>query len=190
MKPPFTHCDNSTRTYARVVRRRTDLAGIGPKSDMPNDRSSNHFFRNLVQEQFFYCLTTCVAKSTRLHVALAALGLTMTMPTFAQDSFTRAKRMSSQRFDRYGDLSLGAVVRTDERYGHDGLIQGPRGWDYWNLLEKPKDYQNPNLWPDKRPPLVGRIWPAGISHRTVARGTHSASEPIAQSSHATTPFTS
>ena len=104
-----------------------------------------------MQEQFFYCLTTCVAKSTRLHVALAALGLTMTMPTFAQDSFTRAKRMSSQRFDRYGDLSLGAVVRTDERYGHDGLIQGPRGWDYWNLLEKPKDYQNPNLWPDKRP---------------------------------------
>jgi hypothetical protein len=53
--------------------------------------------------------------------------------------------------ERYGDLPLGAVIRTDERYGHDALIQGPRGWDYWNRLENPKGYQNPNLWADKRP---------------------------------------
>jgi hypothetical protein len=46
---------------------------------------------------------------------------------------------------------LGAVIRTDERYGHDGLFQGPRGWDYWNLLENPRNYQDPNLLPDKRP---------------------------------------
>jgi len=75
----------------------------------------------------------------------------MTAPVFAQDAFTRAKRAMSQSVDRYGNVPLGAVIRTDERYGHDGLIQGPRGWDYWNLLENPKDYQNPNLWPDKRP---------------------------------------
>jgi len=69
----------------------------------------------------------------------------------AIDEFTREKRAPARTADRYGNLPLGAVIRTDERYGHDGLFQGPRGWDYWNLLENPKDYQNPNLWPDKRP---------------------------------------
>ena len=49
------------------------------------------------------------------------------------------------------NLPLGAVIRTDERYGRDGLFRGPRGWDYWNLLENPQDLQDPNLWPDKRP---------------------------------------
>lgn len=29
--------------------------------------------------------------------------------------------------DRYGELPLGAVIRTDERYGSDALIQEPRG---------------------------------------------------------------
>jgi hypothetical protein len=52
--------------------------------------------------------------------------------------------------DRYGDLPLGAVIRTDERYNH-GLFKGPRGWACWNYLEDPQPYQNPNLWPDKRP---------------------------------------
>ncbi|MDQ1297116.1 MAG: hypothetical protein QG611_1095, partial [Bacteroidota bacterium] len=47
-----------------------------------------------------------------------------------------------------GDISLENAVRTDERYGHDGLFQGPRGWPYWNYLEYPKPIQNPNLWPD------------------------------------------
>jgi len=61
------------------------------------------------------------------------------------------QRAAAQRADRYGDIPLGAVIRTDERYGHDSLFLGPRGWDYWNLLEKPKAYQDPNLWPDKRP---------------------------------------
>lgn len=86
-----------------------------------------------------------------LSATLVALIVTIALPAFAQDAFTRAKRVASQRVDRYGDVPLGAVIRTDDRYGHDGLIQGPRGWDYWNLLENPKDYQNPNLWPDKRP---------------------------------------
>jgi hypothetical protein len=45
------------------------------------------------------------------------------------------------------------------------LFQGPRGWDYWNRLENAKDYQNPNLWPDKRPTyFVGEmVMPAGSS---------------------------
>jgi hypothetical protein len=46
------------------------------------------------------------------------------------------------------DRSLEKIVRTDERYGHDGLFQGPRGWSYWNNLEHPRPIQNPNLWPD------------------------------------------
>jgi hypothetical protein len=49
---------------------------------------------------------------------------------------------------RPGDKSVEAVVRTDERYGADGLFQGPRGWGYWNYLSDPRPIQNPNLWPD------------------------------------------
>jgi hypothetical protein len=49
---------------------------------------------------------------------------------------------------RPGDWSLERIFRTDERYGHDGLFQGPRGWAYWNHLKHPRPIQNPNLWPD------------------------------------------
>ena len=49
---------------------------------------------------------------------------------------------------RFGDKSLENIIRTDERYGHDGMFVGPRGWSYWNYLEHPKPIQNPNLWPD------------------------------------------
>src|SRR5713101_4569073 len=88
-------------------------------------------------------------------VVLLTIFVTMAVPAFAQDAytspFTLEKRVTAQHADRYGDLSLGAVIRTDERYGHDSLFRGPRGWDYWNLLEKPNAYQDPNLWPDKRP---------------------------------------
>lgn len=87
-----------------------------------------------------------------LVLTLAAITASLTSPTVrAQTRFTLEKRVPAQTADRYGELPLGAVIRTDERYGHDGLFQGPRGWDYWNRLENPKDYQNPNLWGDKRP---------------------------------------
>ncbi len=90
-------------------------------------------------------------RSTRLTVTLATLLITMAATALAQTSFTLEKRVPAQTVDRYGNLPLGAVIRTDERYGDDGLIQGPRGWHYWNRLENPKDYQNPNLWGDKPP---------------------------------------
>ncbi|MEW4486512.1 hypothetical protein AB1L42_00440 [Thalassoglobus sp. JC818] len=66
---------------------------------------------------------------------------------------------------RFGDRSLESTIRTDERYGHDGLFQGPRGWVYWNYLENPKPIQNPNLWPDMRSTyFIGRFaLPAGSS---------------------------
>jgi hypothetical protein len=66
---------------------------------------------------------------------------------------------------RFGDKSVENVVRTDTRYGHDGLFQGPRGWKYWNLLEYPKPIQNPNLWPDMQSTyFIGRVaMPAGSS---------------------------
>jgi hypothetical protein len=51
---------------------------------------------------------------------------------------------------RFGYRSLENTVRTDERYGHDGLSQGPRAWNYWNEVEHPKPIQNPNLWPDSK----------------------------------------
>jgi hypothetical protein len=64
---------------------------------------------------------------------------------------------------RPGDKSLENIIRTDERYGHDGLFQGPRGWAYWNHLEYPKPIQNPNLWPDTQSTyFLGRLaMPAG-----------------------------
>jgi hypothetical protein len=49
---------------------------------------------------------------------------------------------------RFGDKALEDIFRTDERYGHDGLFQGPRGWSYWSNLERPRPIQHPNLWPD------------------------------------------
>ena len=86
---------------------------------------------------------------------LAALLLPTAAASVADEGytapFTLEKRATTRQADRYGDLPLGAVIRTDERYGRDGLFLGPRGWDYWNLLEKPRSYQDPNLWPDKRP---------------------------------------
>jgi len=66
---------------------------------------------------------------------------------------------------RFGDKSLENFIRTDERYGHDGLFQGPRGWGYWNYLEYPRPIQNPNLWPDMQSTyFVGRMsMPVGSS---------------------------
>jgi hypothetical protein len=49
---------------------------------------------------------------------------------------------------RFGDKSLENLIRTDDRYGGDGLFRGPRGWGYWNHLEYPRPIQDPNLWPD------------------------------------------
>jgi hypothetical protein len=64
----------------------------------------------------------------------------------------------SRAAPRPGDLPLGAIVRTDERYGRDPVIQGQRGWHYWNRLESPRDFQNPNLWGDMTPTyFVGQL---------------------------------
>jgi hypothetical protein len=60
-------------------------------------------------------------------------------------SVTNLRAMDAARF---GDKSLENFIRTDDRYGHDGLFQGPRGWGYWNYLEYPRPIQNPDLWPD------------------------------------------
>jgi len=58
------------------------------------------------------------------------------------------RNLNEQGVKRFGDKSIENVVRTDTRYGHDGLFQGPRGWAYWSHLESPRPVQNPNLWPD------------------------------------------
>jgi hypothetical protein len=113
-------------------------------------------------------------QGTRFTAVLAAVLVTMTVPVCAQTPFTREKRATAQSADRYGNLPLGAVIRTDERYNQPGLFQGPRGWDYWNRLENPKPYQNPNLWPDKRPTyFVGQmVMPAGSSLTIRGRFPH------------------
>jgi hypothetical protein len=59
---------------------------------------------------------------------------------------------------RFGDKSLENFIRTDTRYGHDGLFHGPRGWGYWHYLEYPQPIQNPNLWPDMQSTyFIGRL---------------------------------
>jgi hypothetical protein len=84
-------------------------------------------------------------------LATATLLGTMATPVVAQTEFTLEKRAPAQAAPRYGDIPLGALIRSDERYSKDPLIQGPRGWHYWNRLENPKDFQDPNLWGDKLP---------------------------------------
>ena len=66
---------------------------------------------------------------------------------------------------RFGDKSLENFIRTDDRYGGDGLFHGPRGWGYWNHLEYPRPIQNPNLWPDTQSTyFVGQLeLPAGAT---------------------------
>jgi hypothetical protein len=80
------------------------------------------------------------------------------------DPYILAHRTMAKSFERFGDLPLGAVIRTDERYGPSELFQ-PRGWDYWNRLESPRPIQDPNLWPDKRPTYMNAVleMPAGSS---------------------------
>ena len=75
------------------------------------------------------------------------------------------RNLNALNVKRFGDKSLENFVRTDTRYGHDGLFQGPRGWGYWNFLEYPRPIQNPNLWPDMQSTyFIGRLaLPAGAS---------------------------
>jgi hypothetical protein len=73
------------------------------------------------------------------------------------------QNLKAQAVNHFGDKSLENIARTDDRYGHDGLFQGPRGWVYWNHLEYPKPIQNPNLWPDTQSTyFIGQLaMPAG-----------------------------
>jgi hypothetical protein len=109
---------------------------------------------------------------------LIIAGLGAPPPVLAQsnyvDPFTLANRGPAKAYERFGDLPLGAVLRTDERYGADPLFQGPRGWDYWNRLENPKGDQNTNLWPDKRPTylIAQMVMPVGSSISARAKFPH------------------
>lgn len=85
--------------------------------------------------------------------------------TWADESVQPKVREAAQNVSLHANKSLGNVIRTDDRYGHDGLFQGPRGWVYWNFLEHPKPIQNPNLWPDMQSTyFIGRFsMPPGSS---------------------------
>ena len=90
-----------------------------------------------------------INKCTLFIAALSAILVTTTAPVFAQgsyvDPFTLKSRAPGKAVAREGDVSVGAAIRTDERYNKDVLLSGPRGWIYWNLLENPNHYQNPDL---------------------------------------------
>lgn len=75
------------------------------------------------------------------------------------------RNLNSLEVRRFGDKSLETIIRTDDRYGNDGLFHGPRGWGYWHYLEYPRPIQNPNLWPDWQSTyFIGRIeMPAGAT---------------------------
>ncbi|AFM26214.1 hypothetical protein Desti_3565 [Desulfomonile tiedjei DSM 6799] len=85
--------------------------------------------------------------------------------TWQPPGIVPVRNLKARDVKRFGDKSLENFIRTDERYGHDGLFQGPRGWGYWNYPEYPRPIQNPNLWPDMQSTyFIGRMsMPAGSS---------------------------
>ena len=85
--------------------------------------------------------------------------------TWKPPGIVPVRNLNSLDVRRFGDKSLENIIRTDTRYGHDGLFQGPRGWGYWNYLEYPRPIQNPNLWPDWQSTyFIGQLrMPAGSS---------------------------
>jgi hypothetical protein len=115
---------------------------------------------------------------TRFTAALAVVLATTTAPVYAQgsyvDPFVLKNRAAGKAVVREGDVSLGATFRADERYNNGMIFSGPRGWIYWNLLPDPKAYQNPNLWPDKRPSYAfGEMTiPAGAALTVRGRFSH------------------
>jgi len=119
-------------------------------------------------------------KWNRLVLFTAALVMSVSAPSLPVladafvDPFTSANRAKGSVVVRTGDLPLGAIFRTDERYNNGSLFSGPRGWAYWNTLPAPQGFQNPNLWPDKRPTyLFGEIaLPAGTELTVRGRFPH------------------
>jgi hypothetical protein len=78
--------------------------------------------------------------------------------TWKPPALVPVRNLNSLDVKRFGDKSLENFIRTDTRYGHDGLFRGPRGWGYWNHLEYPRPIQNPNLWPDMQSTyFIGRL---------------------------------
>jgi hypothetical protein len=117
------------------------------------------------------------SRHTLFSAALAVVAAATTVPAVADsyvDPYTLANRAKGSAVARTGDLPLGAIFRTDERYNNGSLFSGPRGWNYWNYLPEPQGYQNPNLWPDKQPTyLFGEIAiPAGTELTVRGRFPH------------------
>ena len=68
-------------------------------------------------------------------LVLLVLSVAMSSTTSAQTTPRKKHPLIAPPYPvRFGDRSLESTIRTDERYGHDGLFQGPRGWVYWNYL--------------------------------------------------------
>jgi hypothetical protein len=55
---------------------------------------------------------------------LTAVTAAIALPVLAEVPFTREKSAVARHADRYGDLSLGAVIRTDERYNQAEQANG------------------------------------------------------------------
>ena len=78
--------------------------------------------------------------------------------TWKPPALVPVRNLNAHDVRRFGDKSLENFIRTDTRYGHDGLFLGPRGWGYWHYLEYPRPIQNPNLWPDMQSTyFIGRL---------------------------------
>jgi hypothetical protein len=90
-----------------------------------------------------------VSVKIALIIGVAAAAVRIASPAFAEegwvDPFILALRAPAKATDRFGDLPLGAVIRTDERYGADRLFQGPRGWDYWHRTGKSQARPEPEF---------------------------------------------
>jgi Protein of unknown function (DUF1214) len=60
--------------------------------------------------------------------------------------------LRAQDVTRVGDKSLENFIRTDERYGHDGLFQGPRGWGTGMTSSTPGRSRTRTCGPTRSPP--------------------------------------
>lgn len=103
-----------------------------------------------------------IALGNALALGAAAAAAMIVAPAAAADRyvdpFTLANRAAAKATDRYGDVPLGAVIRTDERYNRGGLFQGPRGWDYWNYLPDPSPIRTRTFGRTSGRPISSANW--------------------------------
>lgn len=105
-----------------------------------------------------YRRSQTAASKPRIAVGMTLITFTITSTSFGQTPPHKGQpRIVPTAPIRLGDRSLESTIRTDERYGHDCLFQGPSGWCDWNFLENSKPIQSCNVPPEFHWPPTRRV---------------------------------